>query len=223
MKITKYNQSCLLIETKGKRILVDPGNIGFTDEMLEKNWINIDIILVTHKHGDHCLDDAINKIVSRDNAKVYTSSEVIKVHKLLNTEVVKTGDIFYIDDIKIEVTKAVHGFLTIMKINKAVVNENIGFIIDDGITRLYTTSDTINFYNNYKCDVLCMPFNGNGLTMGLMDSMGFIKDIDPKIVLPIHTQHPNPKMNPNIELLKETLENENINYKILSVGESFEF
>jgi L-ascorbate metabolism protein UlaG (beta-lactamase superfamily) len=220
MKITKYNQSCLLIETRGKRILVDPGNIGFTEEMVEKDWKNIDIILVTHKHNDHCLDDAINKIVARDDAKVYTTNEVVKAHKLSNVSIVKEGDIFDIDDIKIEVTKAVHGFLTIMKINRAVVNENVGFIIDDGNTSLYTTSDTINFYNNYKCDVLCMPFNGNGLTMGLMDSMGFIKDINPKIVLPVHTQHPNPKMNPDIDLLKETLERENMNYKILNVGES---
>ena len=28
MKITKYNQSCLLIETNNKRILVDPGTNG---------------------------------------------------------------------------------------------------------------------------------------------------------------------------------------------------
>ena len=27
MKITKYNQSCLLIETNNKRVLVDPGTI----------------------------------------------------------------------------------------------------------------------------------------------------------------------------------------------------
>ena len=27
MKITKYNQPCLLIETNNKRVLVDPGTI----------------------------------------------------------------------------------------------------------------------------------------------------------------------------------------------------
>ena len=31
-----------------------------------------------------------------------------------------------------------------------------------------------------------MPFNGNGLTLGLVDSIDFIKDINPKLVLPIH-------------------------------------
>jgi len=46
MKITKFNQSCLLIETKGKRILIDPGNIGYTNE-LEKYWTDIDTLKQT--------------------------------------------------------------------------------------------------------------------------------------------------------------------------------
>ena len=53
MKITKYGQSCVLIETKGKRILIDPGDYEFKDSFLEKDWTNIDVILITHMHGDH--------------------------------------------------------------------------------------------------------------------------------------------------------------------------
>lgn len=30
MQITKYNQSCLLVETNNKRILIDPSNIDYT-------------------------------------------------------------------------------------------------------------------------------------------------------------------------------------------------
>jgi L-ascorbate metabolism protein UlaG (beta-lactamase superfamily) len=59
MKITKYNQACLLIETKGKRILIDPGSIGYTDDMLNKEWVNINTILITHKHQDHCHQEAL--------------------------------------------------------------------------------------------------------------------------------------------------------------------
>ncbi len=44
MKITKYNQSCLLINTNGKRILVDPGTFGYTEKILNECWINIDKI-----------------------------------------------------------------------------------------------------------------------------------------------------------------------------------
>ena len=43
MKITKYNQSCLLVETNKKRFLIDPGKIGYEESLLNE-WKNIDII-----------------------------------------------------------------------------------------------------------------------------------------------------------------------------------
>lgn len=61
MQITKYNQSCLLVETNDKRILIDPSNIDYTDVMYNKEWVNIDAILITHKHQDHCYGEIIKK------------------------------------------------------------------------------------------------------------------------------------------------------------------
>lgn len=222
MKITKYNQSCLLIETNNKRILVDPGNIGYSEELLDE-WKDIDYILVTHRHGDHCNADAINSIIKRDNSKLYTTKEVVDNVDLINPIIVKQGDTIKLDNIIVEVTKAIHGFFTKMKYGNGEIFENVGYIIDDGTKRLYTTSDTINFNNNYKCDILCMPFNGNGLTLGIIDGVMFAKDINPKIVLPIHTEHPLPFMNPNIEELKKQLDENNLKYDILGIKETIEF
>lgn len=53
MKITKFPQSCLLIETKGKKILIDPGTLKYKEEYFEI-WNKVDTILITHKHSDHC-------------------------------------------------------------------------------------------------------------------------------------------------------------------------
>ena len=47
MKITKYPQSCLLIETKGKKILIDPGALKYKEEYFEV-WNSVDIILITN-------------------------------------------------------------------------------------------------------------------------------------------------------------------------------
>ncbi len=220
MKITKYNQACLLVETSGKRILVDPGNIGYTDNMFEKEWINIDYILITHKHPDHCIPEIINKIVVRDNAKLYTTYEVVENQPLYGANVIKAGDIIDDNVIKIYVTRAIHGYLPHMKNNE--VKENVGYIIDDGQKKLYITSDTIGFNNDYKCDVICMSFNGNGLTLGILDGILFAKETGAKLVLPIHMQHPNPIMNPDIKILKKSLQINNIEYKILDIGEIIE-
>ena len=59
MKITKYPQSCLMIETNNKRILVDAGGLKYQDRFLEE-WKKADVILITHKHGDHIKSDVLH-------------------------------------------------------------------------------------------------------------------------------------------------------------------
>jgi len=220
MKITKYHQSCLVVETSEKRILVDPGSFGLTDDMVKEKWTNIDAILITHKHGDHCDENSVNAIVKRDGAKVYTSKEVQQAFNILNVNIVKAGDKFSIGKVQIEVTYAVHGYLTQMKGKE--VKENVGFILSDEKTSLYTTSDTINFNNDYNCEILCMPFNGNGLTFGLVDGMGFVKGIAPKLLLPIHMEHPIPNFNPDTKSLIKMCKEEDVQCKILEFGETIE-
>jgi Predicted Zn-dependent hydrolases of the beta-lactamase fold len=223
VKITKYNQSCLLVEAKGKRILVDPGEIDLSDQNIDGDWTRIDAIFVTHRHFDHCSERAIKAIVERDNSQVYTTTEVSSHCKIDNLNIVKDGDRVELDGTTVEVVRAEHGFLVAMKYSDSEIKENVGFIIDDGDNRLLHTSDTIGFNSNYKCTVLAMPFNGNGLTFGIVDGVNYARDVSPKIVLPIHMQHPNPIMNPDVEKLKTTLESQDLNYRFLSVGESIEF
>ena len=67
-----------------------------------------------------------------------------------------------------------------------------------------------------------MPFNGNGLTLGVIDGVMFAKDINPKLVLPIHTEHPLDFMNPDIDRLKYELEKAELSYKFLNIKESIE-
>ncbi len=58
MKITYLGHATLLIETNGKRLIVDPfisGNPLAKDKFIVEN-IETDYILVTHAHQDHVLD-----------------------------------------------------------------------------------------------------------------------------------------------------------------------
>lgn len=220
MKIIKYNQSCLLIETKEKRILIDPGKIGYNDSLFNNEWTDIDFILVTHKHKDHCNKEAIKKIQVRDKSKLFITKETQDAYKFDDAVIIKEGDTIKLsDNIKVEVVKAIHGYVTGMREKGSEILENVGYIIDNNEYRLYTTSDTINHYNQNKCDVLCMPFNGNGLTLGIIDGIEFIKGINPQLVLPIHTETSNPIMNPNLDLLETILNQNNIENKILDFGE----
>jgi L-ascorbate metabolism protein UlaG (beta-lactamase superfamily) len=219
MKITKYAQSCVLIETKGKRILIDPGQLKWEDSLLTKEWTNIDIILVTHKHGDHCYLEAIKKILQDFNSRFYTSQEVANLIPELNPIIVKENDVLNIEDIKIEVVKAVHGYIPSFKGDKEI-DENIGFIIDDGGKRAYITSDSLCFKNEYKCNILLIACSGHGFIMGAFDAALFAKETEASLVIPTHYDHPT--YNISIAEIKQEFEKNNLNYKFLEIKEFIE-
>lgn len=220
MKITKFAQSCVLIETKGKRILIDPGEIQYDESLLTDYWDNIDILLVTHKHGDHCNIEVIKAIMQNSKTKFYTSQEVAdKYPEISPTKTVKAGEIIELDDIKIEVTNAVHGFQPFLKGGNEIY-ENIGFIVDDGKKRVYQTSDTISFNNNYKCDILLVPVCNHGLVMDPFSAALFAKETEANLIIPIH--YNNPRFPADLDLVKEEFNKQGLNFKFLDIKESIE-
>jgi len=124
-----------------------------------------------------------------------------------------------VDAIKIEVVNAVHGYIPHLK-GKLEINENIGFIVDDGSNRIYQTSDSIGFKNDYKCDILCVPVCNHGLVMGPFEAAKFAKETEAKLVIPIHFD--NPMFPVDLNKVKEEFEKENLKYKILEIGKSIE-
>ncbi|OGJ20260.1 hypothetical protein A3K73_08310 [Candidatus Pacearchaeota archaeon RBG_13_36_9] len=217
MKITKFVQSCVLIETNGKKILVDPGSIQYEPSLLE-GWKQIDALLVTHKHFDHCNPEAIKEITKNTDVKFYTSQEVLDYYPNLEAEKVKEGDIINVGKVKIEVARAVHGYIPILKGEKEV-HQNIGFIIQ-GDKRIYITSDTICFRNDYKCNILIAPITNHGIVMGPYEAALFAKETEAKLVVPVH--YDSPKYEVDLEKVRQIFNKEGINYKFLNIGESIE-
>ena len=216
MKITKFPQSCLLIETKGKKILVDPGNLKYKEEYFDI-WNNVDIILITHKHPDHCNTEILEKL--NKNIIIYSTKEVAEANKSLKISIIKENDIIELDDIKIKVVHAIHGYQPLLKGAKEV-HENVGYIIEDGQNRLYTTSDTICFKNDYKTDILCIPVTGHGLTMSAFEAALYAKEVEAVLTIPIHMD--NPAFPPDFDFIKEMFEKYEVEYEILENDESIE-
>ena len=73
MKITKIGHCCLLIETKGVRIMTDPGRFTEDSHILE----GIDAIFITHEHADHLHTESLKEIVVKNpKIRVITNSGV---------------------------------------------------------------------------------------------------------------------------------------------------
>lgn len=209
MRIQKFPQSCLLIETCGKKILVDPGNLKYKEEYF-KIWNTVDVILITHKHPDHCNEEILSKL--NDNIKIYSTSEVKQAYPSLNIHIIKEDDILEFGKIKVEVVHAIHGYQPLLKGNKEV-HENVGYIIDDGKNRLYATSDTICFRNDYHADILCIPVTGHGLTMSPFEAALYAKEVGAILTILIHMD--NPMFLPDYEKIEEMFHQYEVEYEIL--------
>lgn len=216
MKITKFPQSCLLIETKEKKILVDPGNLKYKEEYLDI-WRQADIILITHKHPDHCNNEVLEKL--NKDITIYSTKEVQEANQNLSIHIIKESDVIELNGIKIEVVHAIHGYQPLLKGAKEV-HENVGYIIDDGQNRLYTTSDTICFRNEYKADILCIPVTGHGLTMSAFEAALYAKEVGAVLTIPIHMD--NPAFPPDLDYIKEMFEKYEVEYEVLENDESIE-
>ncbi len=216
MKITKFPQSCLLIETKERKILIDPGTLKYKEEYFDI-WNNVDIILITHKHPDHCNIEVLEKI--NKNVKIYSTQEVQEANKNLNINIVKENDVIELDKIKIEVVHAIHGYQPLLKGDKEI-HENVGYIVDDGENRLYTTSDTICFKNDYKADILCIPVTGHGLTMSAFEAALYAKEVGATLTIPIHMD--NPAFPPDFKYIEEMFNKYEVEYEILENDETIE-
>jgi L-ascorbate metabolism protein UlaG (beta-lactamase superfamily) len=217
MEITKFAQSCFLIKTQEKKILIDPGVLKFDENLIENEWNNIDIILITHKHADHCDEQIIKKLIEKNNSKIFSTQEVANAFPKIKFEIIEEGQILNFENFKVEVVKAVHGWMPVLKGGKEIL-ENVGFIIEDGEKRIYHTSDTICFDNNFECDVLLVPVCNHGLVMGPFEAAVFSKEINAKIVIPMH--YDNPVYPIDLEIVKKEFEKQKINYFILDFGKS---
>jgi L-ascorbate metabolism protein UlaG (beta-lactamase superfamily) len=218
MKITKYPQSCLLIESKGKKILIDPG-ILFYDESFFEEWEKADVILITHKHVDHCHAEVIKRIINNKKTIIYSSNEVQQTYPDLPINIVKESEIFEFEEIKIEVVKAVHGYIPPLRGGKEI-NENIGFILTIEGKRIYVTSDTICFKNDYKCDILALSISIHGVAMGVFESALFAQETEASLILLIHMDNAMFPVNKN-EVIKR-FEEMGLNYKLMEFEESIE-
>lgn len=216
MKITKFPQSCLLIETKEKKILIDPGTLKYKEEYFAV-WNNVDVVLITHKHPDHCNTEMLEKLDK--NIKIYSTQEVQKANPNLPIQIVKENDTIDLSNIKIEVVHAIHGYQPLLKGDKEI-HENVGYIIDDGKNRFYTTSDTICFKNDYKADILCTPVTGHGLTMSAFEAALYAKEVGAVLTIPVHMD--NPAFPPDFEYIQEMFEKYEVEYEILENDESIE-
>ncbi len=191
-RIQWLGHSCLLLETSGQKVLIDPFLTGNPKAATTAEEVAADLILISHGHGDH-VGDAV-AISKRTGAAVLTNYEisnwlqqpprgVTKVHGLQHG-----GGITLDSGIRVKLTLAFHGSALPDGSNGG---NPCGFLLTcpDG-TKVYDAADTGLFgdmalIGEEGIDLAILPI-GDYYTMGPDDAVRAVKLLKPRFVLPIH-------------------------------------
>ena len=179
MWITHLGHACLLVETGGQRILVDPGSFspGF-DEVT-----GLDVILVTHQHPDHCDLQRIPALLEiNPQARLYAEPQAAAVMEEagIAAEYTVSGQALTFGRVRVTPVGELH----------ALINEawprvgNLGVVVRaEGEPSLFHPGDAYDGEPG-QVDILALPLNAPWTAS--RDTIAFARRISPRVCIPIH-------------------------------------
>ena len=179
MRITHLGHSCLLVETGGQRILLDPG--AFSSAVA--GVTGLDVILVTHQHADHLDLQRLPALLEiNPQARLYAEPQAAAVmaEAGIGFEHTVAGE------------ELSFGRVLVMPVGEkhALINEalprigNLGVVIRvEGEPSLFHPGDAYDGEPGL-IDILAVPLNAPWTAS--RDTVAFAQRIAPKVSVPIH-------------------------------------
>jgi L-ascorbate metabolism protein UlaG (beta-lactamase superfamily) len=188
-RVRWLGHACVLIESDGKHVLIDPFLTGNPKAAVSAEQAPADFILVSHGHGDH-VGDAV-AIAKRTGATVianYEISEWFKNQGVAKVHGQQHGGGFRHPFGRVKLTLAFHGSMLPDGSNGG---NPCGFhlTLNDGV-KIYAAQDTglfgdMRLIGEEGIDLAILPI-GDNYTMGPDDAVRAVKFLQPKKVMPIH-------------------------------------
>lgn len=209
MKITKLGHCCLLIETKGKRIVTDPGSYTID---AHSNLENLDYCLFTHDHSDHYHVESLKLLLEKNSKmKIYANNSV---GALLAQEGIEHVQVNHQDQISLgDISLLGVGEYHAIMHSSIEAAANLGFFIDE---KLWYPGDA--FTNPERpVEILALPVSGPW--MKISEAVDYALLLKPKIAFPVHDGL---RFGAAHAIPLKVLPQNNIVFKPLVEGESFE-
>jgi len=213
MTITKLGHSCLLVEEKGLKILIDPG--VYTE--LQNRIKGIDIILITQEHPDHLSTDSVQKIL-RNNPKAVICTNrgagLILEKSKIPYQLLEHGGKLEQKGVTIEAIGRKHAVIY----SAFPRVDNTGYLIAN---RFFHPGDALTVPKR-KVEILALPVAGPWLK--LSEAIDYAKKVKPKVCFPIHDGAFNPKLiGPYHSQPPVVLKPLGIKFQVLDIGNPTKF
>ncbi|WP_033290081.1 MBL fold metallo-hydrolase [Amycolatopsis jejuensis] len=176
MRIVHFGHSCVLLETAGERILLDPGTFstGFEAER------ELSAVLITHQHPDHLDVERLPAVLAAnpDAQLIVDPGSAPAVEQLgVEFEVARPGDAFSFGSTSVSVVGGEHAVIHA----DIPVIPNIGYLLDHGA--FYHPGDSFHVPEQ-KVDVLGLPTGAPWLKAS--EAVDFLRAVAPRRTVPIH-------------------------------------
>ena len=196
MKVTWLGQAGLLMETCGKKIIIDPYLSDSVEKVNPKNYrrvpveksfleIKPDIIVLTHDHLDHTDPETLEHYLGESSALTliapYNAWQSARKFGGNNNYVcLNRHSRFTVDGIEFYAVKAEHSDLMA-----------VGFVINAEGKNYYITGDTLyndDIFADLPTDIeaIFLPVNGVGNNMNAYDAQKFAEKTGAKKAVPMH-------------------------------------
>jgi L-ascorbate metabolism protein UlaG (beta-lactamase superfamily) len=193
--ITWLGHATFRLETPGgKTILIDPWvmNNPMCPES-EKNLKELDVMLITHGHGDH-IGDAV-EIAKKHSPKVVAIPEMsawLEKKRVKNTAMMNKGGTQVVGDIKVTMVHADHSCGIQDGDEMIYGGEACGYVVEfDNGLKIYHAGDTNVFgdmkiiHELYNPEIAMLPI-GDHFTMSPREAAYACNLLKPRIVIPMH-------------------------------------
>ncbi len=175
MKVTKYPQSCLIVELDGKRLIIDPGSF-VADKYKASDLLPVDGVLITHEHADHVVPEFLKSMVGDSSVPVIANKSTANLLGDIVTKVINDGEEITVAGFKITARELPH----VDMVDGTPGPQNTGYVIYDAF---FHPGDGVNI-ENLTVGSAAVPIAGPDVSP--RDVHQFITQIGCKVVIPIH-------------------------------------
>jgi len=206
MKVTRFPQSCLLIEKENHKIVIDPG-MHFLETHDIEELSGVGAVLYTHQHPDH-YEPKIAEALLKNGAQIVTNAATATLIGSHQVTVVNDGDRIAADGFEVAAHELPHCLLP----DGSEGPQNTGYVID-GV--FFDPGDGKDI-DGLQVANMALPITGPDISM--LDAFNFAEKLGVKVAIPVHYRW----MGADVDTYKQFASHRPFEIRILADGESTE-